>query len=171
MRVVEVPYRFRERVAGESKLTPLVGFDFLGLVAHHASGGVLPVRFVLFALIGLVGLVVHICVLFIYRGWVGTTDFQEGQLIATMVAMGSNFLLNNEITYRTQRYSGVGMVGGFLAFALVCGVGALANINIASMLYNSRQTWWVSGLAGALLSVVWNYAVSTKLIWRPKRRG
>ena len=171
LRIVEVPYRFRERVAGESKLTPLVGFDFLGLVAHHASGGVLPVRFVLFALIGLVGLVVHILVLSIFRAWVGTNDFQEGQLIATVVAMGSNFLLNNEITYRTQRYSGFGMARGFLAFALACGVGALANINIASMLYNSNETWWVSGLAGALLSVVWNYAVSTRLIWRPRRRG
>ncbi len=171
LRVVEVPYRFRERIAGKSKLTPLVGFDFLGLVAHHASGGVLPVRFVLFGLIGLIGLVVHIVVLSIFRAWVGSNDFQEGQLIATIVAMGSNFLLNNEITYRTQRYSGLGMARGFLAFALACGVGALANINIASMLYNSNQTWWVSGLAGALLSVVWNYAVSTRLIWRPRRRG
>ncbi len=171
LRVVEVPYRFRERVAGESKLTPLVGLDFLGLVAHHASGGALPVRFVLFAMIGLVGLVVHIIVLSIFRASIGPSNFQEGQLIATIVAMGSNFLLNNEITYRNHRYRGVGMVGGFLAFALACGVGALANINVASMLYNSNQTWWVSGLSGALLSVVWNYAVSTSLIWRPRRRG
>jgi hypothetical protein len=32
LKIVEVPYRFRERNAGESKLTPLVGIDFLGLV-------------------------------------------------------------------------------------------------------------------------------------------
>src|SRR6516225_2519149 len=37
LKIVEVPYRFRKREAGESKLTPLVGIDFLGLVAHHAS--------------------------------------------------------------------------------------------------------------------------------------
>ncbi len=113
----------------------------------------------------------HILVLSIFRASIGTSNFQEGQLIATIVAMGSNFLLNNEITYRTHRYRRLGMVGGFLAFALACGVGALANINVASLLYNSNQTWWVSGLAGALLSVVWNYAVSTQLIWRPGRRG
>ncbi len=171
LNIVEAPYRFRKRTAGESKLTPLVGLDFLGLVAHHASGGVLPVRFVLFALIGLVGLVVHILVLSICRAWLGPADFQVAQLVATIVAMGSNFLLNNEITYRNQRYSGAGMVGGFLAFALACGVGALANIDVASWLYRSNQTWWLSGLSGALLSVVWNYAVSTSLIWRPRRRG
>ncbi len=169
LRIVEVPYKFRERTAGESKLTPLVGLDFLGLVVHHASGGLLPVRFVLFALIGLVGLAVHIVVLSLCRVWLGAADFQAAQLVATIVAMGSNFLLNNEITYRNQRYHGIGMVAGFLAFALACGVGALANINVASLLYSSNQTWWVSGFAGALLSVVWNYAVSTSLIWRPGR--
>ena len=61
--IVETPYVFRQRQAGESKLSPLVGLDFLGLVAHHATGGVLPIRFVLFALIGGVGLVVHLAVL------------------------------------------------------------------------------------------------------------
>ena len=84
--------------------------------------------------------------------------------------MGSNFILNNEITYRPYRFWGLGMVVGFLAFALGCSVGALANLNVASWLYRADQTWWLAGLAGALLSVVWNYAVSTNLIWRRRRR-
>jgi len=57
LKIIEAPYRFRKRVAGESKLTPLVALDFLGLVAHHASRGLLPIRFVLFALIGAIGIV------------------------------------------------------------------------------------------------------------------
>jgi dolichol-phosphate mannosyltransferase len=170
LKIVETPYRFRKRIAGESKLTPLVGLDFLGLVAHHASGGVLPNRFVLFALIGAIGLVVHILALSTFRAFLGTSDFQTGQIAATLVAMGSNFVLNNEITYRTHRYRGPAMIGGFVAFALGCSVGALANINVASFLYRSKQVWWAAALAGALLSVVWNYAVSTNLIWRPRRR-
>ena len=70
LKIVETPYRFRKRAAGESKLTPLVGLDFLGLVAHHATGGVLPNRFVLFALIGAIGLVVHIVTLSAFRALV-----------------------------------------------------------------------------------------------------
>jgi dolichol-phosphate mannosyltransferase len=170
LKLVEVPYRFRKRLAGESKLTPLVGVDFLGLVAHHASGGLLPIRFVLFAIIGAIGLVVHIVTLSIFRSWFGTLDFNAGQLVATFVAMASNFLLNNEITYRTHRYRGFDKLRGFIAFALGCSVGALANIDIASWVYKSNRTWWLAGLAGAALSVVWNYAVSTNLIWRPSRR-
>jgi dolichol-phosphate mannosyltransferase len=170
LKVVEIPYVFRKRVAGESKLTPLVGLDFLGLVAHHASGGLLPVRFVLFCLVGAVGLVVHILALIAFRGAFGVRDFYDAQIVATLMAMASNFLLNNEITYRTFRYRGFSKIWGFIAFALGCSVGAIANVNIASSLYRSSETWWAAGLAGALLSVVWNYAVSTNLIWRPRRR-
>ena len=65
----------------------------------------------------------------------------------------------------------VGMIGGFAAFALGCSVGVLANIDVASWMYRSSRTWWAAGLSGAVLSVVWNYAVSTNLIWRPRRRG
>ena len=171
LEIVEVPYTFRKRMAGESKLTPLVALDFLGLVVHHATGGLLPIRFVLFALVGAIGLVVHIATLTAFRYFFGASDFSAGQVVATLVAMASNFLLNNEITYRTYRYRGWSKLIGFVAFAFGCSVGALANIDIASFLYRFNQTWWVAGLAGALLSVVWNYAVSSNLIWRPRRRG
>jgi dolichol-phosphate mannosyltransferase len=170
LRIVEVPYAFRKRNAGESKLTPLVGIDFLGLVVHHATGGLLPIRFVLFASIGAVGLLVHIVALSAVLHWFRMLTFDAGQLIATILAMGSNFILNNEITYRPYRYSGPSLVAGFMAFALGCSVGVLANINVASWLYTADETWWVAGLAGALLSVVWNYAVSTNLIWRRRHR-
>jgi dolichol-phosphate mannosyltransferase len=168
--IVEVPYTFRKRQSGESKLTPLVGIDFLGLVVHHATAGALPTRFVLFAMIGAVGLVVHVLALSAVLHWSRMMTFDSGQLFATVVAMASNFILNNEITYRSYRYRGLGMIAGFAGFALGCSVGAIANIDVASWLYKDNQTWWVAGLAGALLSVVWNYAVSTNLIWRPGRR-
>jgi dolichol-phosphate mannosyltransferase len=171
LKIVEAPYRFRKRAAGESKLTPLVALDFVGLVGHHASGGLLPIRFVLFALVGAIGLVVHIVALAALRSWSGTLDFISEQLFATLVAMASNFVLNNEITYRPYRFQGLSALGGFAAFAIGCSLGALANIDVASWLYKSNQTWWLSGLAGALLSVVWNYAVSTNLVWRNRHRA
>jgi dolichol-phosphate mannosyltransferase len=171
LKIVEVPYVFRKRLVGESKLTPLVAIDFLGLVAHHATGGVLPIRFVLFASVGAVGLVVHIVALSAVLHWAQALDFDLAQSIATALAMASNFILNNEITYRVHRYRRLNLVRGFVAFGLGCSVGALANIDVASWVHKVNQTWWVAGLAGALLSVVWNYVVSTNLIWRPGRRG
>ncbi len=169
LEIVETPYVFRPRQAGESKLSPLVGLDFLGLVVHHASGGALPIRFVLFALIGGVGLVVHLLVLTALIEGLGSANFIAFQVMATLIAMASNFLLNNEITYRAFRYRGWGMAGGFALFALLCSVGAIANVDIASWLFHGQQVWWVAGLAGALVSVVWNYAASTTIVWRKRR--
>jgi dolichol-phosphate mannosyltransferase len=170
LKVAEVHYVFRPRTAGESKLSPLVGFDFLGLVAHHASGGVLPVRFVLFALIGAVGLVVHLLVLTILLHGNQAEDFTFAQIAATVAAMASNFILNNEITYRNRRYRGVGKIGGFLIFALLCGVGAVANVNVANVLYDRIGGWGLAGFAGGLIGVVWNYAASNTFVWRNRRK-
>ncbi len=169
LEIVETPYVFRKRQAGESKLSPLVGLDFLGLVAHHASGGLLPIRFVLFASIGGIGLVVHLLVLFGLIEWLGPERFAASQIAATIAAMASNFLLNNEITYRAYRYRGLAMAGGFALFAILCSVGAIANVDIASWLFLREHVWWAAGLAGALVGVVWNYAASTTFVWRRRR--
>ncbi|MGD0565372.1 MAG: glycosyltransferase family 2 protein [Roseiarcus sp.] len=169
LEIVETPYVFRKRQAGESKLSPLVGLDFIGLVAHHATGGLLPIRFVLFASIGAIGLVVHLLVLMALIDWLGPANFVASQIVATLTAMASNFLLNNEITYRAHRYRGFGLLAGFAQFALLCSVGALANIDIASSLFARERVWWAAGLAGALIGVVWNYAASSTIVWRKRR--
>ena len=171
LRIVETPYVFRQRLAGESKLSPLVGLDFLGLVAHHATGGVLPTRFVLFALIGGVGLGVHLVALAAIIASFGLVDFNAAQIVATIAAMASNFVLNNEITYRSMRYRGLGMIKGFFIFAVLCSVGAIANVNVADWLFLSRGVWWAAGLAGALIGVVWNYAASNTFVWRRRSKA
>ncbi|HYA73046.1 MAG TPA: glycosyltransferase family 2 protein [Roseiarcus sp.] len=170
LKIVETPYVFRKRQAGESKLSPLVGLDFIGLVVHHASGGLLPIRFVLFASIGAIGLVVHLLVLTGLIERLGAANFVAGQMVATLTAMASNFLLNNEITYRAHRYRGFGLLAGFAQFAVLCSVGALANIDIASSLFARERVWWAAGLAGALIGVVWNYAASSTIVWRKRRK-
>jgi dolichol-phosphate mannosyltransferase len=169
MKVVETTYVFRKRQAGESKLSAIVGLDFLGLIAHHGTAGILPIRFALFAAVGAFGLIVHLTVLKILMSAYGGSSFGAEQLIATLAAITSNFLINNEVTYRENRYRNWRKILGLLLFALVCSVGAVANINIASWLYNSQQVWWVAGLAGALVGVVWNYAVSSAFVWRRGR--
>jgi dolichol-phosphate mannosyltransferase len=169
LQMVETPYVFRKRQAGESKLSPLVAVDFLGLIVHHASAGILPIRFVLFATIGAFGLLVHLCVLTALVETSAFADFRADQLVATLVAMTSNFALNNEITYREYRYRGWSALGGLLLFALLCGVGVVVNIDVASWFFDFQHVWWVAGFSGALISLVWNYAVSASFVWRRRR--
>ena len=166
LRIAEIPYVFRKRQIGESKLSLPVALDFLGLVAHHVSFGLLPIRFLLFASIGGLGLVVHFAVLIalVDIGW--PTRFELTQLIATIVAMTSNFTLNNELTYRDNRFRGWRKILGLLQFYVVCSVGVGANIGVASWLYSYNHMWTLAGFAGAMAGVVWNYALSASFIWR-----
>ena len=57
---------------------------------------------------------------------------------------------------------------GLLLFVLVCGIGAVANVGIAQVLYETSTNWKAAGAIGAVIGVVWNYAVSATLVWRAK---
>jgi dolichol-phosphate mannosyltransferase len=167
LRVIEIPFHFHERVAGESKLDALVLTQFAGLLLDKVFGGLLPLRFISFALVGGLGVVVHLAVLTMLLKLTGQ-GFEAAQAIATLVAMVFNFQLNNEITYRDQRLRGPALWRGLLLFMLVCGVGAVANVGIANTLYESHTAWSIAGAIGAVIGVVWNYAVSATLVWRAR---
>jgi dolichol-phosphate mannosyltransferase len=164
LRVIEIPVRFHARVAGESKLDVLVITQFGGLLVEKLTGGLLPPRFVSFALVGAIGVFIHYCVLLAGRS--AGLSFEVDQTVATVIAMVFNFWLNNAVTYRTMRLRGRRLVGGLVLFMLVCGLGAIANIGIARTLYEAHSGWAPSGILGAVIGVVWNYAVSATLVWR-----
>lgn len=168
LRVLELPYEFRAREHGASKLDALVLVEFLGLLLDKALGGVVPLRFLSFALVGAVGVLVHLAALGLAHGLLDI-GFGAAQWIATLAAMTANFALNNRITYRDQRLRGGRLVRGLLLFYLVCGVGAAANVGIATVLVRDDILGWgLAGAAGAALTVVWNYAVSSTLVWRAR---
>lgn len=172
LRVAEVPFRFRAREAGESKLDVLVLVQFAGLildrlVLRRFLGGVVPLRFIAFALVGALGVLVHLAVL--EAAFAGLhLHFELAQSIATIAAMAFNFALNNQVTYRDQRLRGPRVWSGLLLFMLVCGIGAIANIGIAQALYAQHTPGLAAGATGAAIGVVWNYAVSATLVWRAR---
>ncbi len=171
-RVTELPFKFRTRLAGESKLDAGVLLDFALLLADKAIGHLVPVRFLLFAAVGALGLVAHVLVLRLGLGL--GLGFGEAQAAATFCAIAANFWLNNRFTFRDRRLRGPRLVRGFVIFGVVCGIGAAANLGIAAFVMGAgHQSWWAAGLAGAAMSLVWNYAVGSTLTWqrRPSRRG
>ena len=164
-RILELPYVFRVRVAGESKLDAGVLFDFGLLLIDKLVGRVIPVRFVMFAAIGVIGLLAHMAILGF--GLVLGLTFEVAQGIATGCAIVGNFILNNNLTFRDRRLKGARRVRGLIIFAAVCTVGAIANLNVAFLMFtDAHQTWWTAGIIGAAMSLVWNYAVGSTLTWR-----
>jgi dolichol-phosphate mannosyltransferase len=162
-RFAELPYVFGERIHGESKLDSLVIWEYLMLLLDKRVGRWVPVRFVLFAAIGGSGVIVHLAALRLVLVYL---IFPLAQAIGTVCAMTTNFLLNNMLTYRDQRLHGLKLIKGLFSFYAICGIGAVANIGIASAFFGQRYSWWMSGLAGSAVGVVWNYAVSSVFTWR-----
>ena len=164
-RVRELPYSFRERQHGESKLDAMIAWEYGMLLADKLVGRFVPVRFALFGLIGGLGLIVHLGTLWLALNLLGI-EFAAAQAVATIVAMTSNFVLNNQFTYRDQRLRGLGLLRGLVVFYLICGVGAVANVGVASYAFTSSHTWWLAGVAGAVVGSVWNFAMSSVFTWR-----
>ena len=167
LRVVELPYRFRPRFHGRSKLDSRVLLEFLGLLLAKASNDLLGTRFVLFALMGLIGLGAHVLVLAASFEWFGSS-FAAAQTSATLAAIAANFVLNNFVTYRDQRLTGRRFVSGLLRFYVVSLIGAVSNIGVGNWLFASNGTWWLAGLGGAIMGVVWNYVVTSVFVWRSR---
>lgn len=165
LRIGEVPYTFRPRHAGESKMSSLVVVQFLGLVLSKLTGGVLPTSFLLFGLVGGLGVFVHMGVLWLTAAGFGF-NFFWAQSTATIVAMTFNFVLNNELTYANKKLRGWRYVTGLLTFYAVCSFGAVANVSVANWIYILDRSFWIAGLAGVLMSVVFNYSVTKVFTWR-----
>ncbi len=168
LRIKELPYSFRARISGESKLDSMVAWEYAVLVADKTVGRYVPVRFLLFGLIGFLGLGVHLVVLWLGLN-VAALPFAAAQATATGVAMLGNYTLNNWLTYRDRRLTGWRFIRGLVSFVLICGIGAVANVGLASFLFgDGRSSWWIAGIAGAAMSSVWNYAVSAIFTWRAR---
>jgi dolichol-phosphate mannosyltransferase len=167
LRFREIPFTFRQRQAGASKLDHAVLWEYLLMLIQKLVGPLIPVRFIAFSIIGALGVFVHMAVLWPILRMAGDGAFVFGQSAAALVAMTSNFFLNNVITYRDMRLRGPQLLWGWLSFVAACSVGALANVGIASYLFVSGGSGWLlSALSGILVGAVWNYAVTAVYTWR-----
>jgi dolichol-phosphate mannosyltransferase len=168
LRFVELPYSFRTRKAGDSKLDSRVVLEYFQLLLEHLFPSFLPVRFVLFVAVGMVGAVGHLLLLYLMHRAAGYT-FLTSQAIAAFAAMTINFFLNNRFTYRDARLRGVRQFTGLLSFYAVCSIGAVTNLYVAQSLYDRAVQWIPAGLMGGIIGAVWNFGVSSTITWPTKK--
>jgi len=169
LRLAEMPYRFAPRARGSSKLDAAVTWQFGLLILEKLAGPLLPARFVLFAAVGASGVLVQLAALATLRH---ALTFAAAQACAVWLAMTSNYLLNNAVTYRDRRLRGLGFWRGLATFYLICGIGALANVGVGTLLYLRGEIWWLAGLASAIVGAAWNYGATRFFTWsvaRPRR--
>jgi len=166
LRLAEVPYTFRPRAVGQSKLDSAVLWEFTLLLLDKRFGRFIPARFLLFSLVGISGVFIHFAVLTLLFK-LGGVAFTTAQGAATVVAMTSNYALNNSLTYRDQRHRGLGWWRGLLTFYAICGLGVVANVGVAGVMLH-QQGWALAAASGALVGTAWNYVATRLITWRAK---
>ena len=168
LRFQELPYRFKVRQAGESKLDSVTAWDYLMLLLDKLTGHIIPVRFVAFCIVGALGVGVHFAALALSTKLL-SGSFIQGQAAATFCAMTFNFTVNNVLTYRDRQLHGWHWLRGWLSFVLACSVGGFANLGVAKVVYDWNYGWATAAITGILVGAVWNYAITTLLTWRRPR--
>ena len=153
---------------GEANYAAIDAALAIGLADHvvaRLTRGAVSVRFLMFCLVGLSGVAIHMGILWsVLRGT--ALPFAAAQAAAAVGAMAWNFTLNNVFTYRDRKLTGVAFVGGLIRFQVICSIGAISNVGVASYIYSGDHNWWLAGLAGVLMGAVWNYAVTSVFVWR-----
>jgi dolichol-phosphate mannosyltransferase len=92
-------------------------------------------------------------------------DFATAQLIAAMVAMTSNYFVNNAVTYHDRRKHGLGLFTGYLAFCVACSAGLFVNVAVATFLHDRLPIVLLAGAAGAAFGAIWNYVTTALAVW------
>lgn len=165
LRVAETPYRFRDRLEGESKLDSRVVVDYLGLILTKATRDVIPARAILFGVVGASGIVVNLVALAILRRTDVALAFAGAQFIAALIAMTSNYFINNAVTYHDRRKRGWALLSGYLRFCAACSAGLFVNVAVASFLHERLPITLVAGAIGAAFGAVWNYVTTALAVW------
>ena len=168
LKFAEFPYTFRPRLHGESKLDAAVLWEYLVLILDKSVGRYIPARLLLFIIVGCAGLVIHYAT-FSAVYFSRVAGFTDAQLTATVVAMTSNYVFNNLLTYRDARKRGWRFLAGLLGFYAVCSVGLVGNVGIASYAFQHHYEWWLAAFAGIVVGTMWNFAASAIFVWNRRK--
>jgi dolichol-phosphate mannosyltransferase len=165
VRFAEIPYTFRSRQHGESKLDVMVGLEYIYLLLDKLIGRVIPPQFVVYTVVGSLGLAIHLLILRAFFAMLGI-PFLEAQAATTVIVIAINFWLNNTFTFRDRRFRGSRIWMGLLIYYLGCSAGVLINLAVTRFTANAGASWYISGGSGLAVSTVWNYWVSSVFTWR-----
>ena len=162
-KIVEVATSLRARIGGQSKLDVRVIADLAALILSKQFNGALSPRFVLFAGVGASGMIVNMSVVTAMAAM--GAAYGLAQAVAVLIAMTTNFVLNNLLTFRDRRLGGMAFWRGLAAFYAACGGGAIVNELLGMKLYAMGTPAALAAFCGASLAVVWNYAAATRIAW------
>jgi dolichol-phosphate mannosyltransferase len=180
----EIPYTFRPRVAGESKLSSKVIFQYFGQLWRLASvSRYLSVRLIKFALVGTSGVFINLCLFMALSQILGVQDWRISA-VASLLSNLTNYTANNLWTFSDRRHQGWAMVRGYASYLCMSLVGLLASTLTFATLSHGLHRLFPPQLAGhglkpiivvqlfsILVGTVFNYELNRRVTWRDAAKG
>jgi dolichol-phosphate mannosyltransferase len=181
-RLEEVPYTFRTRVAGQSKLSSRVVLQYLGQLWRLSSvSRYMSVRFIKFAIVGASGTVINLCAFLSFARLLGLRDWRISAL-ATLSANFTNYVFNNAWTFVDQGHRGWSLLRGYVSYLGFSLVGMLASTLTFAGLTGAYHTYLHTvqpakesyilalgfQLVAILVGTVFNYELNRRFTWRDK---
>ena len=165
LKILEIPLIFNERIHGDSKLDLPVVWDFLISLLHTFCGRIVPRRAVSFALVGSTGVFIQLSTIYFLLA-LTNFDFETVLPVGVIIAASSNFIINNILTFRSNKLLGKNFYTGLLKFLLVSSLPIIANVGVTNVFYSKFSTnTFFSQLVGIFVVFIWNYAASSKVVW------
>jgi dolichol-phosphate mannosyltransferase len=120
-------------------------------------------RFIRFALVGTVGVVVNNGMLFLLHGLAGA-PLAAASAVAIEAAIVSNFLLNDRWTFAQSRPT----LGRFFRFNLVSAGGLVVNLLVLTSLVDWLGLHYlIANLVGIVAALAWNFLINVRWTWKP----
>ncbi len=165
--IIEIPYAFRSRSAGESKMSVQEQWNYIKHISLLVYDSPIDRRFILFALVGLSGVMVNMAV-YIVAVRFGLTVTLAG-FISALIALLSNFILNDRITWSDSKNSGwLFRASKYLITSLI-GIGI--DVGILTFLdHNVHIHYVMANLIGIFVATAWNYLLSNYWTWHTAKR-
>ena len=165
LKVGETPLFFQPRRYGVSKLDVAIIWDFLVSLIHTLFRRIFPRKAISFALVGAIGVFVQLCAAYGLMTF-SNLNFEKALPFAVVVAACSNFLINNWLTFSSNRLRNKALLIGLFQFLLVSSLPIFANVGLATFFYsNISENTLLSQIAGIVVVFIWNYAASSRLVW------
>ncbi len=166
-RVTEVPFVFRARERGESKLRLSQQVDYLKHVASLMRRTGEWTRFARFCLVGGSGVIVNMGLLWLLTEYVGLF-YLVSAIISIETSIITNFTLNDFFTFPDRRARGFRcFVTRLLKFNLVSLGGLAINLAVLWTLTSVLGVFYlVSNLFGIAAATLWNYMVNSWWTWK-----
>jgi len=140
-----------------------VGVEYLELLLDKWIHGLVPVSYLLFAVVGPFVVLTNLVLVAFFIQFV-RLPFLPAQALGAIVTIAINFLLNYQITFRSARLRGMRLLQGLGLFYLSCGVGLLAQVAIATSLERVHVHRMVATMFSIAVGSVWNYSMAFLLV-------